>query len=612
MQQKQEEYDSYIKTADKEFNEKRYETSKTSYESALSIMPDKSYPKQRINEIIKILADIAEKEKNEREGNLAELEKRKSYDKLILEGDKLIASKEYKKAQGKFNASLTLYPDEKYPSDKLAEILELLKQKEEVVEIPEIVAVTNAPGSRAKINDAQEKAIEAKMAKMLNKKNLENDKALQKEKEDLKREEEIRLSGSIDRTTAAGKELDKYADDIAAMKERGNKYHLENSKDLIATTKILDKAESQRIKNSDKRRNEADKDLEQYTKEQIKFVKEQEEISKDKMENHYVFVDVVTEAQNMMIERGEVTREENRKDIEKLIVDTEKNKERSRKRSEELELDVHKYRSELAKAEVIRVNAAIDRTADNKKEIEKMEEDIAKMKKEKANNYKLNVDELIKFKQKIEKLEQANIESGEKSRAANRQDIEKLISDTEKNKERSRKRSEELELDVHKYRAELTKNDITMQKQADNKRNSQNEQLLRERKMLGTAPKSQEVRYKDFKSKLDEERENEKKFTANLLAKEKEKTLLANSGLDDFYIGEKQPRRDDELLKKYSPGITEEVLEQGNSITIKRTKVTGNQIDVYERVFYTWGGTFFYKNSINITQALWDKESIEK
>ncbi len=611
QKQKQEEYDLMIKNADKELAGKRYETAKSSYESALSIIPDKTYPKEKIDEILRILAEIAAKEKNTKEMNAAEAEKRKSYEKLVADGDKFIGTKEYKKAQGKFNAALTLYPDEKYPSDKLAEILELMKEPV-LVEVPNIVAVTTKPGERAKINDAQERAIEAKMAKMLNKKNIENDAALQKEKDNLKAQEEIRISASIDRTNEAGKELDRYEADIAAMKERGNKYHLENSKDLIATTKILEKAENERVKNADKRRNEADRDLEQYTKEQIKFEKEQEELSKDKMENHYVFVDVVTEAQNMMIERGEETRESNRKDIEKLIEDTKKNDERAKKRSLELELDVHKYRAELAKEEQVRVTSSIDRTAANKKEIDEMEKDLEDMKKEKANNYKLNVEALLAFKEKIKKLEEARIESGEKVRAENIKDIEKIKEDTKKNDERAKKRSLELELDVHQYRADLAKEELTLQKNADKKRNTQNELLLKEREKLGVPTQSQEERYKSFQVSLDEEKKSNDKLTERLQAHQTEKILLASAGLDDFYMGEKKPRQDDELIKKYSPGITEEVQEQGNSITIKRVKVTGDQVDVYERVLYTWGGTFFYKNGVNITQALWDKESIEK
>ena len=74
---------------------------------------------------------------------------------------------------------------------------------------------------------------------------------------------------------------------------------------------------------------------------------------------------------------------------------------------------------------------------------------------------------------------------------------------------------------------------------------------------------------------------------------------------------EKRSSENEALASKYSQGVTEETLESGNSVVIKRTKVSGNHVDVYERVFHKWGGTSFLKNGNNITHSLWDKESIE-
>ena len=110
---------------------------------------------------------------------------------------------------------------------------------------------------------------------------------------------------------------------------------------------------------------------------------------------------------------------------------------------------------------------------------------------------------------------------------------------------------------------------------------------------------------------MAKERKQNDEFHQDLITRESEKILVANSKLKDFYTGEQKPRQDTEMLAKYPAGITEEVEESGNSITIKRVKVTGDQVDVYERVFYTWGGTYFYKNGVNISETLWDKESIE-
>ena len=165
---------------------------------------------------------------------------------------------------------------------------------------------------------------------------------------------------------------------------------------------------------------------------------------------------------------------------------------------------------------------------------------------------------------------------------------------------------------LDKFKQGLLKEELALKKNADKRRENANKELLKAKELLGTVPNSQEIRYKRFKTKLDEDRKMNSDFNSDLQAIEKEKTLLASVELGNFYRGEKQISEDLELSKKYAQGVTEETAETGNSITIVRTKVTGNHVDVYERIFYTWGGTFFYKNGVNITQTLWDKESIEK
>ena len=610
LMQKQEQYNEYIKFADAQFNEKKYEKAKSSYILAKGIMPDELHPKNRIDEINQILADILNKEKNEKELALAEKEKKANYDKLIYEGDRAMRLKQYKMAQDKFNASLTLYPNEKYPSDKLVEILELLKQNNET---PINAIVNNSSnGARVKINDAKEKEIEAKMAALLAKKNAEKANLLKKDKEGFEKEEEIRISGGITRTNEADKQIDNYTDDILALTKKGDKYHLENAKTLSATTDVLLKAENERIKDADKRRGDAYKDIANYTKEELKFKKEQEEVTKDKVKIHNAFVGDVNETKLVIIERGEKMRAENRKLVEKLIAETEKNETNSKKRSDELKIDVHKYRAELAKEEEIRISSSIKRTTKNDQDLNKLADDILKQTNSKSKEYKKNEVELAKFKESIDKLETQRIKNAEKGRAANKKLKEKMEADYVKYVNSKNKDYYKDVKQLDKFKQVLIKEELALQKNADKKRAKSDKELIKAKELLGVITNSQERRYKEFKTKLDEDRKMNNDFNSDLRAMEKEKTLLASVEMGNYYMGEKLISEDVELSKKYAQGITEETSETGNAITIVRTKVTGNHVDVYERVFYTWGGTFFYKNGVNITQALWDNESIEK
>jgi tetratricopeptide (TPR) repeat protein len=610
LQQKQEDYDNYIKLADEGFASKQYETAKSNYERALGIMPTKTYPKEKIKEIEAILADLAAKQNEANAAELAEKEKRAAYNRLVADGDKAIRGENYQIAQSKFNAALNLYPDEKYPSDKLAEILELLKKKNEVKK-EEVVAVTNTNGSRAKITDAKEREIERKMAALKNKANLEKDKQLEKEREIYATQEEIRITGGVKRTNNANEELDKYEDDIIAMIEKGNKHHIQNSKDLDATTKQLNKAELNRIKKADKRRNKSDKELGEYQKEFIKFAEEQERLSRNKANAHNKYVDNVKDIEKTMVSKGDNVRANNRKDLEKQNSDNIKQEAKAKKRAEDLQIDVKKYKAAVAQEEKIYINSSVNRTAQNKKDIDKLHENMNKEFAKKDNYYKLNVAALNQFRAKVEKVEQKRIADAEKARNANEKIKVKMQKQAKKQAERQSKRYYKDAQNVDKFRAQVQKDHNSRVSDADKRRVEANKKVLEQIKNQGSLHKSQAGKYKEFDRKLAEVKKQNDEFNSDLRSKEAEKLLLASSKLTDVYSGEKLPKQNAELKAKYPAGITEEIEETGNAITIKRVKVTGDQVDVYERVFYNWGGTYYYKNGVNIVQALWDKESIE-
>lgn len=555
QKQKKEQYDSFIKSADAAFTSKQYKNAKSNYEQALGLMPSESYPKQKIKEIEDILAEIARKEKEATTAELAEKQKRDSYDKLIYDGDRAMRVMDYTMAQAKFNAALQLYPDEKYPSDKLAEILELLKKKEED---NEIVAVKPSNGSRATINDDKEREIEAKMAALKNKNNIEKEKALAEDKELYANQYDIRVKGNIERSNAADAEIDEYQQEFKKVAE------------------------------------------------------EQRKISEDKANDHYVYVDELSEAHQAMLERGDSYRANNRRILKKLKEENVKQQQRSNERAIAMQIDVNEYKQDVARENQILISANIKRTADYKRDIDKVANEQKKEFAKKDNYYKLNVEELNKFKEKIGKLEDKRIADADKFRNNNEKLKYKIREDAKKNDAKKRKQYYKDIKYLDKYKKQLNKEQSARMKNADKRRGNAQKELLKEQEIQANIHKSQLPRYKEFDRKLAEERKQNNEFHQDLIALESEKILVANSKLKDFYTGEQKPRQDTEMLAKYPAGITEEVDESGNAITIKRIKVTGDQVDVYERVFYTWGGTYFYKNGENISKSLWDKESIEK
>jgi len=125
-------YASVLAVADRFFGEKKYDQARASYIDAGKIKPSELYPKEKITEIGTILAELAKQKALDDQYNL-----------IITKGDQLLVSKSYDQARIEYVNAGKLKPTEQYPKDKLTEIdgiLNEIKLKEEAYR----TSVTNA------------------------------------------------------------------------------------------------------------------------------------------------------------------------------------------------------------------------------------------------------------------------------------------------------------------------------------------------------------------------------------------------------------------------------------------------------------------------------------
>jgi tetratricopeptide (TPR) repeat protein len=125
-QKVQDQYDNLIKTADQQLAQKNYNAAVASYQSAQKVFPEQAYPQQKINEINSLLADIAKQEKDK-------LDKKAGYDKTLALADKYFNDKNYILARSEYNNALKIFPDESYPKNQINAIeqqLSLIQQDE--------------------------------------------------------------------------------------------------------------------------------------------------------------------------------------------------------------------------------------------------------------------------------------------------------------------------------------------------------------------------------------------------------------------------------------------------------------------------------------------------
>jgi len=116
--QKEQQYKDAIAKADASFGTKDYASAKNSYTQASTIKPAEKYPKDKIAEIDKLLADLASQK--------SAAEKDKQYNDAIAKADKLFGTKDYSNSKSAYNEALGVKPSEQYPKQKIAEIDKLL------------------------------------------------------------------------------------------------------------------------------------------------------------------------------------------------------------------------------------------------------------------------------------------------------------------------------------------------------------------------------------------------------------------------------------------------------------------------------------------------------
>jgi tetratricopeptide (TPR) repeat protein len=123
-QAKQKQYDEFIARADGLYNSKSYTDAKAEYLKALQVMPDQTYPGQKIAEIDRIVA--------EQQRLMAEQQaKDNAYTVSISRANDLFSKKQYELAKSEFNNALSIKPTEVYPKNRIAEIENLMLQQQQ-------------------------------------------------------------------------------------------------------------------------------------------------------------------------------------------------------------------------------------------------------------------------------------------------------------------------------------------------------------------------------------------------------------------------------------------------------------------------------------------------
>lgn len=117
--QKEELYLSTIKEGETLFKNKEYNGSRVLFVKANELKPAEKLPLDRIQEIDKLLAELARLEAKNKAIETG-------YQETIAKADKALAGKEYSSARLFYGEAISIKPTEQYPKDKIAEIDQIM------------------------------------------------------------------------------------------------------------------------------------------------------------------------------------------------------------------------------------------------------------------------------------------------------------------------------------------------------------------------------------------------------------------------------------------------------------------------------------------------------
>jgi len=149
-------YNAAIAKADAAFFAKNYEAAKTAYNEAMTVKPNEAYPKNKIVEADKLIAETAQKDKDAKEKDIND-----KYAAAIAKADKYLAAKDYKAAKVAYIDANSIKPKEQYPKDKMVEIDKIIAENEakEKAEAEKIAKEKERLAKEKEINDKYTAAI---------------------------------------------------------------------------------------------------------------------------------------------------------------------------------------------------------------------------------------------------------------------------------------------------------------------------------------------------------------------------------------------------------------------------------------------------------------------
>ncbi len=595
-----EQYNAAIAAADLAFQNESFDEARNKYNEAIQIKSSESYPKEQLALIDKTIDERAAKAEQIKLQKEREAKNEAAYQTAIVEGDKFYSNKEYSSAINKYELAKGLSPSKTYPQEQIDKInkqlasqeqakLDAERKKKELADregrYKEVIALGDEAYDNKSLNLAKrqyEAALAMKPNEEYPKSRIKTINGLLEEKRLAELEAknaqekpiEIQKGPKSSVTGDAEAEIDRIYQEMWAKKNSDKNAKVVAQQSKVNEFRIAEKEGDERKIQEEKQRiegvaismQEQRQTANEFYMQNFETVKQKE---KDVVEGEKTLSrEAERTRNNQMVEEKQIKENEYHSDLQKQQRERSENLDKAyvQKQSDILEQN-RKLDSDNLNKNTASINAVIE----TQKEVyDELNETSEEKRQEEMKTISTKQDDLRQFAQERSDDFEENYEDVKEK--------EKAIVEEQK---RLTNESDAKILDNQSIVQEVSNDQRKIQQNGDTQHKENYIEVVEKTKML-----------KDEQDQLNAESEKRRQDNKN----------------QKYYEGEKKIRQDPESAD-YPQGVTEKIIENDNSTTIRRIVVEGTQTDIYEKTLYAYGKIIYTKNGNNITKETWDAES---
>jgi len=577
-------YMSAIEKGNASFDSQDWTSALSSYEDALEIKPNESYPQEKIEEVTLKLDVLAEAERLEREAEL-----KKDFDKLIAAGDKQFNKTKFDKALEEYELALNLLPGNALAQQKIKAAQEALG------ELEADRAVMNNYNAAIDEGDALFKGESYEMAKL-----KYSDASDIIPNEEYPKNKMVEIDLILDR---------------------------QRLKELAGERDALDRAYQAAIDEGDGDFASSSYDEARVAYNEAIKLKPNETYPKGQLERIDLKIEDATNAERKrkrladLEEERRLAEEKRRENMNRVNTDSEDQAERFMREAREAE---ENQRYERIKKMKIQEDVNLDQYEGQSAEVraanylvfEAYRRKFADQYREPKQVQASKVGNSIKYKKALlgslgRSNEMDEVRNGDQYNEilALEQEITKWKADMSaaENKfiRQEHEKATEVLVDVESKSAMNYNERVTANKEYQER----NEELYRESEQLAQ-------QRRDNAAELQKQNKDYGDYMTDLSEKGVINARQNKQDLNDRYAGRGSNSSfssdvyRSELAENYPQGVTEESSTLGNKVIITRIVVSGKRGDEYKKVVDK-AGEYYFKNGISISDNTWNRETID-